>query len=209
MGTIITADAMTGSNWTRLTSRPGEVGATWTQHPTDSSGDGVMYLYGGRVHCGVTGANYASGVPPSADYTVTCDYRMYTDIGSMSIAARMSTSQSTYYYTYYGGGQVVLAKKVAGTITGIGWYPTAFVAGWHELALACSGTTIKVYWDGTERISVTDASISAAGRVGVRAGGVNDKDTGKHIDNLVATTGAYGDPITNPARVRSVGLVGL
>ena len=189
-------------NWTDLNERVGQIGAAWTYHSATPATR--WYLYGGKVHCGVIGAAYASGVPASADYDVECDYTVYTDIGSVSIAGRMSTTALTFYYVYYGGGYLNLIKSVAGVLTNLGSEPMAW-SGTKHLTLSMRGTALTVSVDGVETISATDGDIPGPGRAGVRAGGVNDKETGKHIDNFLATDLSVAARPT----ARVVGLVGI
>jgi hypothetical protein len=202
---VVVSDAMTGSNWQDLNERSGAVGASWTYHPQTPLTR--WYIYGNKVHCGVAGAAYASGVPASADYTVSCDYTVYTDIASISICGRMSTSADTMYYVYYLNNELVLVKRVAGAITTLGTWPTTLSTGGttYQLELDMSGTTIRALLNGVERISVTDGDITAAGRAGVRSAGSNDSGTGKHIDNfLVEDASVAASP-----RSYAVGLLGL
>lgn len=199
---IVVADAMSGRNWDDLNERIGSVGATWTYHPATPSTR--WYIYDGRVHCGVAGAAYASGVPGSADYDVECDYTVYTDIGSVSIAGRMDTSTLTFYYVYYGSGMLNLIKSVNGVLTNLDSLAMAW-SGTKRLKLEMRGTAITVSTDGTLRLSATDGAITAAGRAGVRAGGANDKNTGKHIDNVLATDTSVAVRRT----VQVAGLIGI
>lgn len=199
---VFAADRMDGANWTDLNERAGQIGATWAYHPKTPATR--WYLYGGKVHCGVIGAAYASGVPESADYDVECDYTVYTDIGSVSLAGRMSTTALTMYYVYYGGGYLNLIKSVAGTLTNLVSEPMAW-SGTKHLKLEMRGTALKVYVAGVLTISATDGAITAAGRAGMRAGGANDKETGKHIDNFVATDLS----VAARPRAQVVGIVGL
>jgi hypothetical protein len=184
---IVVSDNMTGSNWADITDRVGQVGAVWNRHP-DTPGS-RWYIFLNRVHCGVAGAFYASGIPDSADYDVECDYIIYTDIPNVGIAGRMNTSTLTFYYTYYQGGELVLAKMVGGAITSLGWWVTTLTGGGttYNLKLSMVGDQIKVYVNDVERIAVTDSSITATGRAGIRSVGINDAYTGKHIDNFVVT----------------------
>lgn len=199
---VFASDRMDGRDWDDLDERAGQVGATWTYHTKTPATR--WYLYDGRVHCGVAGAAYASGVPDSADYDVECDYTVFTDIGSVSLAGRMSTTALTFYYVYYGGGYLNLIKSVAGVLTNLGSEPMSW-SGTKHLKLELRGTAITVYVAGVLTISATDGEITAAGRAGVRAGGANDKATGKHIDNFVATDLA----VAATPRVQVVGLIGL
>lgn len=195
---------MAGTNWSNITQRKGEIGATWANHPNLA---GAYYMFGGATHCGVTGAVYASGTPANANVTVECDYIVYTrDVAASGIAARMSTSAATMYYTYYLGNELVLAKMVAGTITSLGADVSGLMSNGntYRLKLECIGSAIKVYVNDAVKISVTDTSITAAGKAGLRSSGASDAYTGKHIDNFIA----YDTTVPIARRARFVGLVG-
>lgn len=193
---VVVSDNMTGPNWADINERTGQVGASWTKNPGSPSSR--WYIFSNRVHCGVAGAYYASGVPISADYDVECDYIIYTDLPNVGIAGRMSTSQLTMYYTYYQAGEVVLAKLINGTPTSLGWWISTLTGGGttYKLKLSMVGSTIKVFVNNVERISVSDSSITSVGRAGVRSVGSNDANTGKHIDNFIATDSSSGAVIT-------------
>lgn len=194
MATVV-SDAMNGTNWDDITERDGEIGANWTYHPLFSP---RWYIYGGRVHCGVAGPVFASGVPASADYTITCTYRIYTTVTSptnlnLGIAGRMSTSADTYYALYYQAGELVLIKRVAGvTSPALAIWTSTLTGGGtdYTFALSMTGTAIKGYVNGVERVSATDSAITAVGRAGLRSVGINDAATGNHIDNFVVTDAA-------------------
>lgn len=194
---------MTGTNWSSLAAHTGELGATWTQHPTLG---GTWYIYGNKVHCGVAGGLYASGTPASADYSVQCDYTMYTDIASIAICGRMSTSASTFYYVYYLSNELVLAKQVNGVITSLGTDVTGIMTNGNTyvLKLEMIGSAIKAYVNGVQKISATDSAITAAGKAGVRSAGANDAGTGKHIDNFLAFDTSSAVIIQS----RAIGIIG-
>jgi hypothetical protein len=202
-------DGFTGTNWQDLHRRSGEVGATWTRHPAVNAGQSRWYIFNNRVHCGVWGAMYASGVPASADYHIECDYVLYSNIPSLNlgIAGRMSTTADTYYAVYYQDGELVLIKRVAGVTTALGWWVTSLTYGGtvYRLALDMAGTTIRALVNDVERISVTDSDITAAGRAGLRSIGVNDAGTGIHIDNYWMYDGAVAARPT----AQVVGVIGL
>jgi hypothetical protein len=206
-------DNMAGNNWDDLNERSGQIGATWTYHPAINPGNTRWYIYGDtsnkRVHCGVWGAAYASGVPETADYSVSCDYVLLTSVPSLNlgITGRMSVTADTYYGVYYQDGELVLFKRVAGVTTSLGvWITTLSFGGTsYQLVLDMVGTTIRVLVNGTERISVTDGDITAKGRAGVRAIGNNDAGTGIHIDNFWM----YDSSVAATPRSQVVGIVGL
>lgn len=205
MATFV-SDNMTGTNWKDIHTRVGAVGASWTRHV--STPDSRWYIFSNRVHCGILGGVYASGVPASADYDVECDYLIYTDIPNVAICGRMSTSFFTFYYTYYQSGEVVLAKMIDGSPTSLGWWITTLSTGGtsYKLRLSMVGTTIKVFVNNVERISVVDASVTSAGRVGLRSVGSNDASTGKHVDNLIAYDGSVIAPAAKAGSLITMGL---
>ena len=203
-------DTFAGSNWQDLHLRAGELGATWTRHPAVNGGSSRWYIFSNRVHCGVWGNMYASGVPASADYAVECDYILYTNIPSLNLgpALRMSTTADTYYGVYYQDGELVLYKRVAGVTTSLDvnvGLSLSYGGTVYRLRLEAAGSTITASINGVVRASATDTDITAAGRVGLRSIGINDAGTGIHIDNLVASDA------TVPARptAQVVGLIGL
>lgn len=124
MATFV-SDSFSGSNWTDLHLRDGEVGADWTRHPSWSSSR--WYLYNNRVHCGIAGVMYASGVPDSADYSVTATMRYYSNRPSRfaGVAGRISTSADSHYAATYQDGQFVLLKRVSGSTSSLGWWSSS------------------------------------------------------------------------------------
>lgn len=181
-------DAMTGTGYANLDiGRSADVGGTWTRNPATPSTR--WYLFDNRVHCGEAGAVYLPATPQSADYYVEADYFIYSDILGAGLAIRQSTSDLTAYVTRYEYGQYILAKFVAGSYSQIGSYAVSHT-GQHKLRITATGTSIVVAVDGTNRITVTDSSITAAGKAGMASAGANDVGTGKHIDNFVAVDGS-------------------
>jgi hypothetical protein len=201
---------MTGTNWTSLKNHTGETGARWLPHPAYG---GTWYLYAGKAHPGVPGILYASGVPASADYYVACDYTIFTDTTNAGICGRMSPTALTFYYCYYLAGELVLAKQVNGMITTLGVYIATMAAGGSttRLLLNMVGSTIYVKIGSVIRISVTDTSITAAGRAGVRSITSADAGKGKHIDNWTCgDTSVAGPDVPDGVTVpRIAGVMGL
>lgn len=86
-----------------------------------------------------------------------------------------------------------LWKFVSGVYTQLGSYtlPSIAVDTPYRIELSMSGSTIKVYLDGVERISVSDSSITAAGRAGLMVGAnwlgtpntPASNSSGLHLDN--------------------------
>lgn len=195
-------DTMTGTGYANLDiGHTAETGGPWVRNPATPSTR--WYLFGDLCHCGEPGAVYASGTPQSADYYAECDYTIYSDILGAGITVRQSTSDLTAYVTRYEYGQYILAKFVAGSYTQISSWAISH-SGTHKLRLTATGTTIAVAVDGVTRISVTDSSITAAGKAGLASAGANDVGSGKHIDNFVAIDGAAA----GSARSYALGIIG-
>jgi hypothetical protein len=182
-------DTFTGTNGTNLQAHTGETGATWTVHPSYT---GPSKIQTNRVQGnGLVTAYYASGSPAGADYDVTAIVRQVTSFATAGPCGRMDTTADTHYgvrLTVVGGVPVAqLYKMVAGVITGLG--STFAVTNTNgtdtTLMLRMRGSTISMFVNGTQRESVTDTDISAAGKAGVRLG-ASTTTTGFHIDSISA-----------------------
>jgi hypothetical protein len=177
-------DTFTGTDGTLLTSHTGETGATWTKHPSVVT-NGIGQIYSNRV----TGNGelvyfYASGTPASADYDIEIDA---TDMGTgreAGLLGRVNTSAQTWYQFYGFGGYFYFYKYISGTPTLLGG-PTAGTIGSHW-KLSMVGSALKGYAGGTLLFSVTDSSITTAGKAGLL---LDDAiaTTGVHVDNFTAT----------------------
>jgi hypothetical protein len=197
--TATSADSMSGTAGATLQSRSGETAASWTKHPA-SNGDAVLTPAGRVRKNGTTlGAlYYASAVPAGADYTVDADVYVASNLTNdmAGVVGRLdpSSASGTYYEVRYEqpGQAWVLYKVVNGTWTWLGQSATqALTAGsTYHLTLALTGTTIRALVDGAQVVSVTDASITAAGRAGIALGFHASATTtvtdsaGLHLDNF-------------------------
>lgn len=121
----------------------------------------------------------------------------------MGPCVRMSTGVDISWFGAeidYDLGTVHLYKFVGGVQTALG---TPYTTGWvtgstHKIRLQAQGTTIKVYTDGVERISVTDSSLSTNTRVGLH-GWSGTSLTTVRFDNFAAQAlGAGGGGTTPP-----------
>ena len=122
-------DSMTGTGWADLddpAEHNAELGGPWVRNPATPYTR--WYLFDNRCHCGESGAIYASGTPANANYYVECDYIIYSDIVGAGLTARQSTSDLTMYLTRYESGAYLLAKFVAGVVTGISGIPGGIFA---------------------------------------------------------------------------------
>lgn len=200
MGQFVT-DSFTDVAGTLLISHTGEVGATWTKNVAASDGGNHAVISNeGRLYCDNTAdvqAMYASGVPPTANYSVFATFFVKSVIDqSVGICGRMNTGSADYYSVIYTStsGTWSLAKVLSGSFSGIGsnWVQT-IPTGQSVLAeLRMIGTALSVYINGVLRISATDSSILTAGRASLRVGNSSasaaaTNTTGAHLDNFAAT----------------------
>jgi hypothetical protein len=200
-------ETFTDADDTLLQSHTGELGATWTKHPS-YTGDTAITSNRARAGSGTTYAvYYSSGTTPGADYDVLGDFRVVTaTAGSafdeVGLMGRMDTTADTYYAAYHVPGNTDewwLYKGVAGVFTQLGTYAQALSASTtYAGKLEMRGSAIKFYVDGVERISVTDSAITAAGKAGLQTVDTS-ATTGIHLDNYFATDGRYGFPFRHPA----------
>lgn len=148
---------------------------------------------------------YYDAAPGSADYSVSADVERLTfqDVGA-GLLLRMSSSAATGYRIFAnpGSGLVELGKFVSGTYTSLGTTPfNTLPLGTTNLRLEAVGSALKVFKnaDSTPILSVSDASISAAGYAGLRPfSSVTPSDTGgAQIDNFLAATPDAPAPTIN------------
>lgn len=180
----LAADNFTEASAVDLTSHtptgPAAAG-TWANHPVSG--------LPGRVDAGdYATANASSGTSVdlltglsfvTADYDVEATFTKMTAQYEGGVGGRWNTSATTGYVAAldvansYGAGAnfLVLSKYVAGSLSVIGSYSMGTIPAVARLSLRMVGTTISVYVDGVQRISVTDSSITAAGNPMLRLTG--------------------------------------
>lgn len=165
-------DTFTEASDLTLASHVPNDGGSWTKHGS-FSGTATVVAAEGRVR-GDSTTNlayyYHSGVPLSADYDVEaiCRFSVADATGNPGVCSRIDTTTGTLYEWVMGAFSFLLRRLVAGAATQIGSYGVPVINTDYVLKLSTSGTTIKAYLDGVERISVTDSAISAAGKAGIR-----------------------------------------
>lgn len=197
MGQFASA-TFTGSSGTELSAAD----SNWTKHPAASAANLVL-SNANRVRQSATNAAgtyyYHSGSPASADYSVSATgFAKETSAGdaAVGVSGRVDTTAATQYHARYAGGATdawQLFKFVAGTATQLGSNSAQALTDetGYAIELRMVGTTIELYKQGssTPTISVTDSSITAAGKAGIRffqsSGTVGDNN-GLHIDDFSA-----------------------
>ena len=188
MTTIFIADSFSETADTALASHTPETGGGWLAYGSPYSGTALVIAAEGRVagSSSSSSALYTQPVPPpSADYLVEAVVRFTSSTGKrVGIAARYSDSGTENgYLVFFDGNYWVLRKVVAGVSTDLGsYYGSSSLNTDYVLRFEVFATTLTVSIDGVTRLVASDASIAAAGRVGVllRSGG--------RIDSLMVTT---------------------
>lgn len=146
---------------------------------------------------GIDGVLQYPGFTTYADMFVEADFN-YSDDGA--IVARMVDASNAYFLSVHdsaassGSNTLVLRKIVAGVVSTIAG-PTAinFIRGtYHRFRLDVQGTTIKSSMDGVQIHSVTDASVTAAGKAGLLAGQV----AANKVQAQSLRVAPYGDDVT-------------
>ena len=186
-------DTFTETSDTNITSHTGELGATWTVHP-DAGYGSTATVHGATDRLftvNVTTAFFASGTPPSADYSVCADVFAHSNIAiNVAVAGRMDTTVNTMYvFRYNSGTSWDLRKIVTGTQTTLGTSSNQLITlGTSKRAcLVMSGTSISGTVEGVTEVGpITDSAITAAGKAGVRFSGTATSSTGFHLDNFSA-----------------------
>lgn len=170
-------DTFTDTLGTVLDAHTGELGATWTEHPSYASSS-ILIGSSNDIYANFIGASeyYASGVPASADYVVQGTFRMLSSMfgvnDAMTIWGRGTTVGDNKYAFMW--RNITPAWELYRVISGV--YTLLGSSGTNALdtsnnrvgRLRMEGTTISAEVDGSTVISVTDANIAAAGRAGVR-----------------------------------------
>lgn len=200
--TAFVTDTFTGSAGTTLQTHTGELGATWTKHP--AAAQDMVLTNANKLRGSSTGnygLYYASAVPPSSEYAVSCTVTQVSLLSNPTgICARLDTAAQTCYYAQYGGsgalGLFELRKVVAGVETSLGQYVQTLGDGNSvTMTLQVYDRAKKLLINGITRVTSSDNTITATGRVGVKGKSQNNNTTGTHIDDLSADPVAPLPPI--------------
>lgn len=188
---IIVWDSFTDVDGTNLSSHTGEVGATWANITGYAPGT-PNKIWNGRTYTPtILGGYKASGVPATADYYVEAVVTFLASVAadSVGICGRVAAAANTMYFGRYGvtAGSWQLFRVVAGVATQIGTpVVAAYPSGDKTLRLSMVGTAIKLFVDGVETVSATDANITDAGFAGLRMTTVQATATGMHVSSIKA-----------------------
>jgi len=148
----------------------------------------------------------------AGNFTAECWIR-FAALGNNTIFshwANGTASSMSYYLTYFNSSGILRLGYYLGSNldTSYSWSPST--GTWYHIALERSGTTLKVYIDGTSVISVSASTTALRDSEDpFRVGVFNDASTGSpsldwyfngHIDDLRITKGLarYGTNFTPP-----------
>jgi hypothetical protein len=187
-------DSFTGNDGVELSTRPGEIGATWI-NGTNEPYAGSMYISNAnRLRNYDRSVYYASGTPNSAEYDVQADFTLVGGApGYAALVGRFNPTTGYFYRVLWdpSSQSLILQKSTAttGGTTPLGSYtPPAPVAGsTHTIKLEIRSATKKVYYDGVLVITSTDNELSGAGKAGIWFGATNSNTSGWNLDNFTAT----------------------
>jgi hypothetical protein len=143
------------------------LGSNWTTVP--GGGNGVLFLRSNTAEAtGDPDAMYYNAVAAPNDCEVGVTMRTPVTTAAdngIGPAGRCSTIANTMYFVMGNVPGIDLYVVVADNYVKLGNSSTACVDG-DKVSLRMVGTSIKVFQNGVERISVTDGSI-ASGRAGM------------------------------------------
>lgn len=179
----------TAANGTELTAHD----ALWV---TNTAHTGVMEIDTNRAKLraspGASACYVYDQQPASADYDVIATFRLDSSaVGIGGIVGRADKTANTHYHARWNSGNLQLYKFVNGTATQLGSNvaQSASANTDYTLKLSMVGSTIKVFWNGVEKISQTDTSITATGYGGLR---INSGDANVRLDNFDMTNMSAG-----------------
>jgi hypothetical protein len=182
-GAVVT-DSFTGSDGTLLQNHTGEVGASWAKNPVYPAD---AKLTGGRIYAPAWMMYFASGIPSTAEYDVSADLFVKSNVGATGVIGRADTTTDSEYVARYTAqfnrwelsychSTCDLLGSFAQTLT---------VGSTYRLKLVVRNASKELWVDGVMRVSSVDNQITRVGRAGVRQGPSDaTATTGYHLDNF-------------------------
>ena len=205
--TLTSSDSFTGTNGTLLPAHTGEIGATWVNQAGNSN---MVIGTQNRIYRNASGYSlvYASATPASPDYSVEADlhYRGAFAQNAAGVIGRFSTTQTSFYMARWQNDSTWKIVKWSGgfpTVLATSPAQAALVVGEsYRLRLEISGTSstsLKLFVNGVQKATATDAFPSAtfqlAGKAGIMAGEAFDSaqtdSTGIQFENFQVTPSTY------------------
>ncbi len=195
----LSSDSFTDASQTPLTGHTGELGATWSFY---QGADLAKISSANRLYRSGSGfsAYYTNATPPSSDYSVEADLVFRSNINNdfAGVVGRVDTAGVNAYGARWeqgtnGGNWVLFEYDNGNLVTLRSVAATARTANQvNRIKLEMIGSLIKLYVDGVQITSVTDTTISGAGRAGFFDGNpsaaiTKTDTTGIQYDNFSVT----------------------
>jgi hypothetical protein len=179
-GTLLENHTMNrGSGWTKLIdvgSGNININSNTLRDAGDQSSAGELYQ--------------TDDTMPSADYRVYVTMTTGDSSDDYNVLAGRIQDANNMYAVKFNNTDSKLYKKVGGTWTQLG-STGAGIADGSVVSLNLNGTSIAVLDDGVDTVSVTDSSISGAGKAGIGIGAVitsTDDYSAQVLDSFEVTT---------------------
>lgn len=196
-GTVIT----TFPGWSNLS------GSTGNAENLIVSGNAIRTA----LSSGTVGAQNSLAAAGS-DMTVVVQLKCISAANTIpGVVARLLNDSNYYFARVSQSSQLCeIYKTVSGNAALINSAAFELLAGQSvEFAFEVVGSTLRVLRDGVPALSVTDSSIAAGSRVGIRwsTGVAVGASSGTHIDSFVGYDGAYvstGDPPSGTVTISDV-----
>jgi hypothetical protein len=192
------SDSFTDTSGRLLTAHTGELAATWTRvlgaANATVSNEGRIF----KANAGYS-VNHNSLVQATPDYSVEADVVDKSVIAddAMGVIGRLNASNTFYLASWEErDNSWNLALVTNGSIDYLDYVPNqpALVIGQaYRLKLEMVGSALKLYVNGVLKVSVTDTTLTAAGRAGIMTGRIatsaaQSNTTGLHLDNFQVST---------------------
>lgn len=181
-------DTFTAADGTAVSSRNADTGQAYTALTSD------FLIQSNRAFPQAATTETLGGfVPASADYFLSAQYTFVSAIAGQAVYVEgrhngSASNSSAYFFGYrQATGGWIIGKSVAGTFTVLVSQAYTPAAGDVKLMRGeMSGTTLKLFVDGTQILTTTDTSVAGPGKIAIRSAGASTSTTGIHIDNLNA-----------------------
>ena len=193
------SDSFTDTSGKLLAAHTGELAAAWTRvlgtANATVSNEGRIF----KANAGYS-VDQNSLVQATPDYTVEADlvHKSVLTDDAMGVIGRYNTSSNTFYLASWEerDNSWNLALVTNGTIDYLDYVlnqPALVIGQTYRLKLEMVGSALKLYVNGVLKASVTDTTLTAAGRAGIMTGRVattaaQSNTTGLHLDNFQVST---------------------
>lgn len=182
-------DTFTDAAGTDLAAHTGELGATWTEHPSYTAG-AVIVSDANRVRSNAAGDGcyLASGQPAGSSFDVEALVHIASDSHGGFVFCADDAANTMYVVRRSSSlGRWILDRLQAGSASNLDFVAAGVTAGQSYLVrVEKRGSSIKVFIDDVEQMSAVDSTLPT-GQIGVRLATATTNTTGVHIDSLTAT----------------------